>query len=203
MGVYRANVNIAAPNMSPAVNVWHLRTDSDATNTAGHAMAQDAIDKLRAFYQGLVAQWWVGTTFKCDGITDVSSDEGVSLSWSTVTGTAPGTETPPVLAICVSWKTSIRARRGMGRTFLAPFNTGSIDTDGTITASWLSAINTGLTTLRDASLLDNGWAFGVYGQQNAMPGATSAERAAAPHVLRDFVGFSVKDKFAVMTSRRP
>src|SRR3954470_15490706 len=104
MGVYRANVNIAAPNMSPAVNVWHLRTDSDATNTAGHAMAQDAIDKLRAFYQGLVAQWWGGTTFKCDGITDVSSDEGVSLSWSTVTGTAVGTETPPVLAICVSWK---------------------------------------------------------------------------------------------------
>lgn len=203
MGVYRANVNIVHGSVSPGVNVWHLRTDTDATDTAGHAMAQDALDKLRAFYGSLAAGMASGTTYKCDGITDVESDEGVSLNWSTVTGAQAGQLLPPASSVCISWKTSIRARRGMGRTFIFPITYGWLDGDGTLLAGALTILNGAATTLRDASLLDNGWAFGVWGQQNAMPGADSLARRNAPHVLRDFTGFNIKDKFATMRSRRP
>lgn len=203
MGVYRCVVNFTAPNTSPGVNVWHMRTDTDATATAGKAMAQDALDKLRAFYASVMAQAVSGATYKCDGITDVDSSEGVSLNWTTVTGAQANQIMPPALAIVVGWKTTIHARRGMGRTFLGPYTYAWLDGDGTVLAGGLTILNNAATALVNASLLDNGWAWGVYGQQDAMPGANSAARAAAPHVLRDFTGYAIKDKWAVMTSRRP
>lgn len=203
MGTYRANVTFTAPNSSPGVNVWHMRTDTDATDTAGKAMAQDALDKLRVFYAAIAGGLISGAVYRCDGITDVNSDEGVSLNWTNVTGTSANQIMPPALAIVVGWKTSIRARRGMGRTFLGPFTYAYLDGDGTILAGGLTAINNAATALVNSSLLDNGWAFGVYGQQNASPNTSSAGRALLPHVLRDFTGYSVKDKWAVLTSRRP
>lgn len=203
MPTYKAVVNITAPNTSPSVNVWHLRTATSAEDTAGKALAQSALDAVRTMYNSYSLYLPTGTTMKCDGVIDVASDVGVTLTWPTVGFAGTGSQFPPHLAVCFGWKTSLRARRGMGRTFLGPLVVGVGEADGTIGSAILTGLNTAANTLVNASIVDNGWAIGVYGQQDAMPGASSEQRALAPHVLRDLVGVSIKDKFAVMRSRRP
>jgi hypothetical protein len=203
MSVARANVNIVAAGVSPGTNVWHFRTGNDITGAAGKAEAQDCLDKIRVFYAALAAGAASGSTFKCDGATDVESDEGVSLNWTTVTGAQAGQLLPPACSVCISWKTSIRARRGMGRTFLGPYTYAWLDGDGTLLTGALNILNTAATNLVNSSLLDNGWAVGVWGQEEALGKVTAAERRLAPHVLRDITGYTLKDKFATLRSRRP
>jgi hypothetical protein len=80
---------------------------------------------------------------------------------------------------------------------------GFLQSDGTITDAVLTTFRGHVQTLVSASLVDNGWAIGIYGQVNPTPKASAEERRAQPHVLRDVVSFTVKDRFSVMRSRRP
>jgi len=190
MPVYRIPVEFTYPNSGgPGVNVWHARTDGVLTTDV-----QSAVDAIHSFYDSLKAYFATGWAATLGVVTDVATQEGQSPSWATVTSTAATGTVPPALAICVTWKSTSVSRRGTGRTFLGTLNNVTLQTDGTITDSVRTAITTAANTLITASKVDNGWALGVWGQQN--PGVPAAK------VLRDFNSVLVKDKFAVMRSRR-
>lgn len=90
----------------------------------------------------------------------------------------------------------------MGRTFLGPLNAGCLSTDGTPVDTFVTHVNTAVANLIEASDSATSWAVGVWGQQNRLPGASSEDRRLAAHVHRDSVSGLMKDRFAVMRSRR-
>jgi hypothetical protein len=77
---------------------------------------------------------------------------------------------------------------------MGPLNTNAIDADGTLTTGIHAILNAGANALIASSTAVNGWALGVYGQQN--PGVPGV------NVLRDFTSHTINDKFAHLRSRR-
>jgi hypothetical protein len=203
MPIYRMAVNITSPNASPAVNVWHFRTGIDPGGAIDAAPASSAVSAIRGLYNSYAPYYPAGASITSDGPVDVDTQEGVTAPFTAVAGSGTGGNLPSLLALCISWKTTSRTRRGTGRTFIGPLVPGFLQTDGTITDTVLTNFRTVAQTLVSASLVDNGWAIGVYGQVQATPKATAEERRNQPHVLRDIVSFTVKDRFSVMRSRRP
>ena len=201
MPVHRFPVTITDARAGVCTNVWHIRTAPIASDLQANINAAAAA--IRAFYASQVTQLPSGTTVKGDFATDVVESTDVPVTFATVTGTSAGNVAPPHLAICISWKTSIRGRRARGRTFLGPLHASVLDTDGTVATAVQNAVRTEANNLVTASMVDNGWAVAIWGQENAMPKADAASRAAAPHVARDIIGATVNDRFAVMRSRRP
>ena len=196
-------VLITAPNTSQAVNVWHFRTGIDPGGAIDAAPASSAVTAIRTLYSNLAAYYPGGASITSEGPVDVETSEGVNAPFTAVAGSGVGGNLPSILAACVSWKSTIRARRGTGRTFFGPLVPGFLQSDGTITDAVLTQFRTHVQTLVSASLQDNGWAIGIYGQVRATPKASAEERRAEQHVLRDVVSFTVKDRFSVMRSRRP
>lgn len=192
---------------SPGANVWHLRIND--AGDLGTAMPE-AITALRAFYNGLAATDWgsnaVGifpTDFSVSlaEVVNVETQEIESVSFPTVQVGNGAADAAQVLQICTTWRTSIAARRGRGRTFLGPLGSHVVSGDGSPQDGALTMIRAQATTLLNASAAANDWAFGVYGLQAPAPDGTT-NYSALPHVLRDFTGFTVRDQFAVLRSRR-
>lgn len=203
MSVFRLPVKIAAPNASASVNVWHLRSGTWDVPAIDNAALTAGVQRIRALYLAIAAYYPAGTTVTSEGPINVSSGEAPAAAFAPVTGTGTGGSLPPHLACCVSWKTSSRTRRGTGRTFFGPLVTGWLETDGTITNAVLANMRTNVASLVTDSGAANSWAIGVYGQQDAMPGAPAEARQLAPHVFRDITSSTIRDTFAVMRSRRP
>lgn len=207
MAIWRLPVTITDPRAGTCVNVWHARTAGalgDAP-TEG-AQLQGAVDALRAFYFARAITYPATCNISLDFAIEETESRDKAVTFAKFAGTNTSGQAPPHLSICVNLKTAVRGRRARGRIFLGPHLTVDIDGDGSISNTALATLNTQLTTLRDASLVDNGWALGVWGLQNAAPtdywknGGTGKE---LPHVLRDVVSFQVNDRFAVMRSRKP
>jgi hypothetical protein len=176
--------------------VFHVRTVNDAGDVLGEPEMEAALTALHTFlgpcYRscGVNGLAWTSGA----GVVDVVSQEMYDFTTRTETNSVADGAAPPALAIVVGWKTSSGTRRGRGRTFLGPVRSGTIQSDGTVSTTILGDLNAAATTLVNASLVDNGWAVGVYGQENAGdPGG---------HVLRDFQGHKIRDVFAVLRSRR-
>lgn len=203
MSVFRLPVKIAAPNASPSVNVWHLRSGTWDVPAIDNAALTAGVQRIRAAYFNIAAYYPTGTTITSEGPVNVQSGEAPAAAFTAVSGTGTGGSLPPHLAVCSSWKTSSRTRRGTGRTFWGPLVTGWLEADGTITQAVLANFRTQVSTLVTDSMAANSWAIGIYGQQDAMPGAPAAARQLAPHVFRDIISVTVRDSFAVMRSRRP
>jgi hypothetical protein len=203
MPTYRLPVVINAPNASPSVNVWHFRTGLWMSDTLDATSSAAAVAAIRSMYSSLAAYYPAGATISSEGPVNVVTSEAGGGTWASISGTGTGGNLPSILALCASWKTSIRARRGTGRTFFGPLVPGFLQSDGSITDAVLTQFRTNVGVLVDASKAANGWAVGVYGQESAMPGASAEARALAPHVFRDVVSFTIKDRFSVMRSRRP
>lgn len=201
MPTYRLPINVTDPRAGKCVNVWHIRTAGIAGDETANVNAAAAA--LRAFYVTMAPHYAPGVSIAADFAVDVAASTDQAVTWAPVAGSGASPVAPPHISVCVTWKTSVRGRRARGRTFLGPHVNGSIDADGTVNAPVLTSLKTAADALVAASIVDNGWAIGIYGQQDSMPGASAAARAAAPHVIRDIVGWSVSDKFAVMRSRRP
>lgn len=203
-GTFRLPVRIdwGGPG-SPGVNVWHFRCDDAFATGLGSAFAA-AVDAVHTFYSDLVGGFATGATVTCDQAIRQEDQSSLSVDFPKLSAAAGAYDgAPPVLAAVVSWKTSIAARRGRGRTFVGPLQFSAMDHDGTPTANLLTGMTSAAQALVDASTGANGWAIGIYGQQNQAPkGTTSAERAALPHVIRDVTGFAIHDKWAILTSRR-
>jgi len=184
---------------SPGANVWHFRT-------AGVAPANEEIDgavsSIRQFYQEIATggsgrPFRSQMSFSADYVTDVENQEQREVDFETVQMQTTGqADAPMVCQICVSWRTATAARRGRGRTFLGPLSGECLDENGTIKQSSLDIVNTAADGIATRNGLDNGWAVGVYGLQNAGTGPDG------PKVLRDIKGHKIRDSFAILTSRR-
>jgi len=207
VAVWRLNVYGDFSNgAGRCINTWHVRTGNLIPTE--QAAINSAASALRSFY-GTVANLCPSlpaATWRCDFAVNVQDQTDLPVSQTSFApvATAGGAIwAPPHLAICVSWKTSIRARRGRGRSFLGPLTGGQMQSDGTVLDASLTTLTTAATTLVNASLTDNDWALGVWGLENPAPPGFGGDYNDLPHVIRDFTGFSMQDKFAVMRSRRP
>jgi hypothetical protein len=136
------------------------------------------------------------TTITLGTVVDVETDEQYSPTFSEITGAGGTSESAPVLCIVVGWRTSIAARRGMGRTFLGPVIPACVENNGTIASAALTNVNAVADQLVSDSEGLTDKALGVWGLQTAGGGPTD------PHVLRDFTSANVRDQFGVLRSRR-
>lgn len=196
MPTVRIPVKLTNLNLpSPAFNVWHGRYEFEG-DLANPGVGQDGLlDHLHDFYTavtGLLAQ---GTTVEFPTLmVDPNTQEEVSApAYANIvsTSTAAG---PAGLAMTVAWKTSLRGRRGMGRTFLGPINPGLVQTDGKLSTGAAAIAQAAADALVTASLGAGGWALGVYGQEN--------KGVAEPKILRDFTRASLSRVPAHLRSRR-
>ena len=192
------------------MNVFHARADLGWLSTAGGGL-QSAVDALHAFYTTLAgdgnASFAIlaeGVTAKLGTVVDIATQEEATPTFTPVTSLATTGSVAAPLMICASWRTTLAARRGRGRTFVGPIRGGWNEPDGTPYADAVNAIQTAAQTLVQTSRDGDGWALGVYGQQSMLsgPAITPSDRANAPHVIRDWTGVKVQDKWAVLRSRR-
>lgn len=209
MGTFRVPVNLTWDGLgSPGANVWHVRTSN--TQVGGDsAELQDGVNAIRAFYEYLrqsgttpASLWRTGLVITLGEVVNLETDEQATPSWSQITQGENGADAPESLQICVSWRTSIRARRGMGRTFVGPLCAAAIDLDGTPKPGVVTMAQAAASNLVSASESGIGWAVCIRGQQVSTPGASPEQRATEPKVLRDLQQARVKDKFSILRSRR-
>ena len=198
MAIYRIPIEITSPYIpGGASNVWHARCPS-----AGNY--EQMVDVLKNFYADLLVYYAQGTVINLGAGIDVETNEPApepTVPWAPLTAAATGGTTPPHLAICISWKTNQRTRRGTGRTFLGPLQQAGMQTDGTITDSWKTGIQTIVNQLiADIGAVGNG-SLGVYGYQNPVPPGASRPPG-DPRVIRDFTSGTIRDQWAVLRSRR-
>lgn len=197
-----ATITGAKPGL-PGVNVWHVRTLEEFVTVDE---LNSACDKLKDFYTALASNLAPGVTVTIGpDIIDQDTHEDESRAARTVVSSAQNAygNAPPVCQAVISWRTTLRARRGQGRTFYGPVSGNSIDTDGSIEETFRGKLNTAAQLIIDAN--NNalaGYNFCVYGLQN--PAAQSQPNAdgSLPKVARDITSFKVRDQYSVLRSRR-
>lgn len=202
MGLYRVPATIEWPGKgSPGVNVWSVRTTSDPL-VVGELTA--AISAIRDFYNAFTFYLAAGTKVTVGpDIVNRESLADANQPALTVQASSATDLVSPALQLVVGWKTALRARRGMGRTFLGPLNRNADGGDGTPAPNFVTAAQGAADGLISASDTANGWAVGVWGLQNK--GAYDANGQLLPdlpHVHRDFISAKIRDQFAVLRSRR-
>lgn len=190
MGLFRYSVNLSwGGSGSPGVNVFHGRTANDV---GPFDDLTSLINSIKTMYTGFAQFYPAGVTIS--GSPEVIMDFDSSPTYESVTpwtvagGASNPAYLPPASAVVLGWRTSSATRRGRGRTFLSPLSAGTAETNGTPTAGMLSSLNTITNTFLNSFDGALGGAWGVYSAKDG--------------VLRDYVSCSVKDKYAVLTSRR-
>lgn len=176
---------------SPAMNIWHCRTDADAGAVTLNAEVQEVVDALEDFYTAIKSCYGSGTTITI-GETPIVDPYGsptyAAVTPAVVQGSRPGGVEPALLAVTVTWRTTAATKSGRGRTFLGPFGVGVADSDGSVADTELGLMRSAASALVSASQGPNLWALGVY--------------SAKENLLRDFTSYAVRDQFATMRSRR-
>lgn len=200
MAIFRVPVLITFPGAgSPGANIWHIRTV--ATDAAGElANANALLAYLSNFYLALAAYYPNTTSIQLGTVVEEGSQREISPTWVTRTGAGTGS-IAQALAIVVTWKTTIAARRGRGRTFIGPLATLAQQSDGTITDSVRTGVLNAAQALVDSSLAYGNGAVGVWGYQDAHTG-DDPRPSGDPRVFRDFTGRTVRDLFGILRSRR-
>lgn len=109
---------------------------------------------------------------------------------------AGGTSFASVAGICVTWATggfatgpSGRPRRVRGRTFLIPISGSGYDTDGTLVASRVTAVNAAA-----AAYVGGSWNPCVWHRPTGIGGVNGSSHR--------MTGGQTRDKVAILTSRR-
>jgi hypothetical protein len=202
MTILRVPINIAFPGAgSPGANIWHIRT-ADNVPATELSQANTLIGYIRQFYFSNVTEFPATTVFSIGTVTEEETSREISPTFATVTGTGVGSA-PQALAMVVTWRTEIAARRGRGRTFVGPLSTATIQSDGTPSTSSRNAIVAAAAALVTSSMGFANGAIGVYGYQNAKTGGPGEPRDPEdPKLFRDFTGSAVRDLFGVLRSRR-
>lgn len=208
MPIFRVPVNVTwTGSGSPGVNVFHVRTVSEVFN---QLELDSAVDAIHQFYTTAAftrsaggALFANGTSWTLGEVVDVDTQEYRTADWTTLTAASSAKDLPPSVQMVVGWRTSVAARRGRGRTFLGPLSEFASEADGTPSADCLADLRLAANNLVNASLAGNGWSLGVYGYRDAFDTSSGNTRPANdPRVLRDVTQASVKDRFAVLRSRR-
>lgn len=197
MAVYRIPIELINSNFpSSMVNVFHGRADDSGAIFDPGAAAGTMLGALQTFYTGIIGTLAKGTIVRFPtAIVDVASQNETPIQPIADIVSDQTTIAPKGLSLCVSWRTSLRARRGRGRTFLGPMSDGMLEPGtGLPYEPNRLVIQNKVNDLLEASTGVNGWALGVYGQEEA--------RVATPKVLRDFIAGDVSKEFSLLRSRR-
>lgn len=189
----RAAINYPLPG-SPGVITLYTRS----TGLENGATAQLTCDRLRDAVTAGADLWAGDTHIISDAFVDdidpatghITGSNGVT-GWS-FTGTGATAYCPPATAVCIAWKTAavIGGRRVQGRTFVGPLSTTHLQTDGTPDAGGLTKANDMASAWTDNGLTAT---FTVVWHRPVSGAGGTAE---------DITGHVVKDKFAVLRSRR-
>ena len=179
---------------SPGVMTLYTRStrlENAATAALTNTRLYDAVQNL-----GLV----MPTTLVFNGdsfVDDIDPDTGAITDSHSVTpwtyGGGSGTSyAPPASQVCVTWKTAavIAGRRVRGRTFAGPFSLSKVDTDGSPTADLMTHMEAFAAAWVDNGLTDT---FAVVWHRPVGGHGGTAE---------DITGHVIKDKLAVLRSRR-
>jgi hypothetical protein len=185
---YRVTWNF--PNGGPGVSTFYGSGTSVGTDLNGFftAIKTRIPIGVTCDYSGEVESFTVET----GELVDASS---VETPWS-VAGTGTGAWAAGTGA-SVRWLTGavVRGHRVYGRTFLAPLNSFSYDSTGTLDSSALSEFRTAAGAL----IASTGSVFYVWSRPVPAPGGVGP---AAPGVISPITGSSVRDVVAGLRSRR-
>lgn len=189
MAIIRVPVRLEYPqDGGPGYNIWHVSVPSGGVE----GNLGEALDALEAFYDA-VKEFMPGPGKIVLG-EGMINDPGGSPTYvddDSRTITLPiGTDPQPsLLAIVCGWRTASATRSGRGRTFVGPWGTNALEGDGTPNAAVLTALRGAATTLLADSQSLNGWEIGVLSTKQG--------------TFRAATGVTVRDRFAVLRSRRP
>lgn len=203
MTIYRVPIELSwGGSGSPGVNVFHVRT-SVGSSTAGDEMLQGAVDSIHTLYADLTAgghsygpPFASQTEITLGNVVDVETQELAHPSWEDINTGQGGESLPPANQVVVAWRTTVAARRGSGRTFFGPLNTGTQASDGSVASVVRQNFLEHAQAFVDRNLQDNGWAVGIYGL------VIPKKQGGVDKVLRDITGRSVGRSFSVLRSRR-
>lgn len=189
MAIFRIPVTITYNGGGgPGVNVWH----AEAPQPVNLANLTAIGDILETFYTGIQTLVPTGVTFASDGVaTDVQTGEQESFPPFSITASSTVGYAPAATALCVTWRTGTALRSGVGRTFLSPIKTASVDSDGTPTTAALTTVRNACASLLSANattFADGEGGLGVYSRTTG--------------AIRQFQTARVRDTFAVLRSRR-
>lgn len=188
MAIFRVPARIDFPQAGgPGFNIWHVRT-----NDPQGAELEGALGALEDFYSAIAGLYPASASITLgEGIIKdpLGSPEFMPDDFRKVVGAGAFTLSPSLLSIVVGWRTVSATRSGRGRTFLGPFAVGPQDqADGTPNGGTLNTIRAAAQELVSDSTAPTGWAVGVLSTKQG--------------VLRDITGSSVRDRWAVLRSRR-
>jgi hypothetical protein len=171
----------------PGFNIWHARTVD-----TGPGDLNLVLDALEGFYTSIAGLYAASSRVVIGEamIKDpLGAPEFLADDSRTITGGGAFTVGPQPLAVVVGWRTVSATRSGRGRTFLGPFTVGAQDqADGTPNGGTLSIIRDAAQELVESSNNPSLWSIGVLSTKQG--------------VLRDITGSSVRDRWAVLRSRR-
>lgn len=171
----------------PGFNIWHVSTAGIVPNTN----LSEALDALEAFYTGIKQLYSAGAKIIIgEGmISDPGGDPTyIDDDSRTVLSSGASSSAPAMVALVAGWRTASATRSGRGRTFLGPVSGGALQTDGTPEPNILATVRGRCSDLVADSQSANGWAIGVLSTKQG--------------VFRETTGVTVRDRWAVLTSRR-
>lgn len=172
---------------SPGVNIMHVRADAEGLSDE----LNEAITAIAGFYESIARVLAPGV--RVDVAESVIQDP---LGSRVVIGAAPhpvlgasaSVQSPALLCICASWKTSIASRSGRGRTFIGPLEGAAGDADGSTSNDKRLTVLEAAQVLIEESSGANGWGFGILSLKDGL--------------IRDVVGVTISDQLSYLSSRR-
>lgn len=170
---------------SPGANVFHCR------DQLGSESFHDQADWLHTFFDAIKGLYNSTTTLRFLGdISGIGDDAGnlyTADPW-TVTGTDTGSVAPAVLQMLTQWRAETGGRRGRGRTYIGPLGAGTVESNGTPAEGSRTVLLDAANDLIDTSTASANGAMCVYSRVDG--------------ILRDIVGVTVPNDFAILRSRR-
>lgn len=171
------------------INVWHVRTETSDQGLGSEL--RDALGGLVDFYEACASVYSAYSTITI-GESMIGDPYGSPFyaddDVTVVNGGGQGDHAPALLAIVASWRTSSATRSGRGRTFVGPLTLAALQPDGTPGTAAVAAVQSAASGLVAASTGANGWAIGIH--------------STTQNLTRDITGFTVRDRFAYLSSRR-
>jgi hypothetical protein len=203
MAIMRVKARWTIPGAGTAYSVFHFSavSGSDPVGTE----ANQAAEKTRTFFdavKGLLPGVVMIDVQKEVEILDVESGNLFEVINATdqlqvVGGASVGTAWSAPSGACITWGTSglrtlsSKPRRVRGRTFLVPLTTTSYDSNGNLSATALTTINTAATNLRTPGTLSQLVIFGRPGVGGSPAG-----------VVHTVTSSRITDQSAILRSRR-
>lgn len=170
------------------------------------ATLSSAISALSTAFSNLAGYLPSGLTLHFPGDVEIfEAETGTLMDAETVTGgmQVAGTATGSMVSAggaAVTWLTNSiqNGRRVRGRTFIVPSTETMFDTDGSLSAGALSALNGFGQDIVDYTASASTSRLAVWGR----PRDASESRPAKPFSLAAITNFSVTDQMAVLRGRR-